>query len=138
MNTSQLYRQTRSSTVMANAAECRERRMRLATEFRAALVEQLGVAPETAVRAALIDAAVSCYVEIQELSTLFLRAKASIAQQRQLGLARGQLARLLACLGVASAATPSQEAESVDTAPSPADWLAGATASSDADPDGAV
>jgi hypothetical protein len=100
---------------MASAAECRARRERLASEFRAALIEQLGGAPETVVKAALISACVSAHVEIQELSALFLRAKASSAQQRQLALARGQLSRLLAGLGLCKPATEPATVAPVDT-----------------------
>jgi hypothetical protein len=102
MPVSELDRKPRSGLVMEQAARVEARRMALAEQFRARLdAEALG---SGIAREALIDSAVSCYVEISELSTRFMRGRASEKDQQRLGLARGQLYRLLRALGLVACA----------------------------------
>jgi hypothetical protein len=110
-------RKQRSATVAANARAAEARRRAIAAEFRERLLAELGGGVLTITQEALIVAATSCFVEITEGSTLFLRAKASIQQQRQLALSRGQLQRLLASLGLVAGATEAADADGADAPP---------------------
>lgn len=78
-----------------------DRRAQIAAVFRQQLITELGSAPATASRAALVDSCVSAYVQVSEVSRMYLIGRATPKALAQLGLARGQLARLLAALGLA-------------------------------------
>ncbi len=101
--------------MVENQRRAEARRRALAADFRARLLADLearGIALGIG-QDALVDAATSCYVEIQEVSQLFLRCKASGKQLTQLGLARGQLARTLRLLGLAHDPSSSVDAGQV-------------------------
>ncbi len=89
----------RSKSVMENQAVAAARRAEVAAAFRAQLLAELGGTPTTS-QLALIDVATSAYAESQELSALFLRCKTTDDDMTRLGLARGQLARVLRALGL--------------------------------------
>lgn len=95
-------RKERSDKVLRARYETRERRERLAAEFRARLRAELGNAPPSASTDGLIDVATSAYVQIVELSARYNRALANPKHVQALSLARGQLSRALILLGRAS------------------------------------
>ena len=85
METKELERTPKSGRVMEQAAITEARRTTLAEQFRARLEAE---APGAGVaRDALIKSAVSCYVETSELSTRFLRGRATDKDNQRLGLA---------------------------------------------------
>ena len=90
-----------------------ERRGRIAADFRAKLVAELGEVNPTASRGALVELAISAYTQATELSAAFLAGRASPGQVAQMSIARGQLQRALRSLGVidrdADAATPAEK-----------------------------
>jgi len=112
----------RSDAVLRIRRETRERRERLATDFRARLIVELGDARLSASRDALVEAATSAYVQTVELSARFNHAVANPRSVQALSLARGQLQRALLLLGLAT-----YDATETTTTPSTAsarDWLA--------------
>src|SRR5437016_3976782 len=90
----------RSPRVMKNRALAQQERMALARDFRERLTRDVSI-DGSAAQAALIDAAVSAYVEISVVSARFLRCSATGDQMQRLSLARGQLTRALRLLGMA-------------------------------------
>jgi hypothetical protein len=108
---------SRSTAVTGNNLAAQERRVRLAADFRARLVADL--APDgSAARDALVDTAVSCYVEVAELTSRFLRARARGSDMERCSKARAQLSRVLGQLNVA----PKSEIEP-NAGPSLESWL---------------
>jgi hypothetical protein len=97
-------RKQRSETVRRLRREKAERRTRLATDFRAQLLLQVAPAVTSASTQALVDACVSAYVEMTELSASFLNGRASPKDRERLGLTRGQLQRCLRSLRLIDAA----------------------------------
>lgn len=89
---------TRSTRVMANRARAQQERADMARDFRERLTREV-VVDGSAAQSALIDAAVSAYVEIAVVSARFLRCSATADQMRCLSLARGALTRALRLLG---------------------------------------
>ena len=113
-----LHRKARSERLVANAKQLVTRRQTLANEFRASLLAELPPS-DSVVRQALVESAVSAYVEISEISAAFQRGKANESALTRLGLARGQLARLLKALGAGQT-----HAAADDEVETPAQWLA--------------
>jgi hypothetical protein len=108
MKTRVLERKERIAAVIRNTKAAEARRRAIANGFRARLEELLrerGVTPDVA-QDALVSAAVSAYTEIQVISDVFIRARASTKSLTRLGLARGQLGRVLRQLGLAGNAVP--------------------------------
>jgi hypothetical protein len=93
-------RQRRAAQLKANQRALIERRATLAETFRAKIIEELGSGNDSVVRIALIESAVSAYLEITEISASYRRGKANQSALTRLGLARGQLARTLRMLGL--------------------------------------
>jgi len=104
-------------TVTKSNRTTQERRARLAAEFRARLVAELAPGGSAA-RDSLVDNAVSCYVEIAELTSRFLRARAGASDMERCSRARSTLVRTLAVLGV----TPKSASEA-NVSPKLDDWL---------------
>jgi hypothetical protein len=77
-----------------------ERRSRLAADFKAKLLAELGPGISTASRDALTSAAISAFVQMTELTATFLGNRASPRDRRELGLARSELRRCLRSLGL--------------------------------------
>jgi len=95
-----LARKRKSEQVRAAFLETQGRRATLAAEFKAKLLAELGPGVSSASRDAMISAAVSAYVEVVEVSALFLSNRAKPSARGQLSIARGQLQRALRSLGV--------------------------------------
>src|SRR6266581_8672741 len=89
----------RLEQVVANAKATERRRRALADEFRASLLAEIGPVGYSVIRRALVENAVSAYVEVSELSARFQRGRATESALTRLGLARGQLTRALRLLG---------------------------------------
>ncbi len=107
-----LQRKRHSAMVMASFRAAQARRRKIADDFRARLMAEVGPGASIA-REALIDTAVSAYVEISETSARFLHCRASGDSLARLSIARGQLTRTLRLLGVA----PNNAADDADTPP---------------------
>ena len=105
-------RQRHSAMVLANTRATQARRRKLADDFRARLLAEIGPGKSIA-REALIDTAVSAYVEIVEISARFIHCRASGEAMSRLSIARGQLQRTLRMLGVA----PHNAGDDPDTPP---------------------
>jgi len=76
-----------------------KKRHATAEAFRVKLLAELGPG-DSASRESLVQVAVSCYIEIAELSASFLTGHQRAKGRVQLGLARGQLQRALRSLGL--------------------------------------
>ena len=94
-------------TLESGRQATRERRTHLAEEFRQQLKAELPTA--TFAELALIDAATSAYVIVQELSTRYERGRCTERDIAALSLARGQLVRTLRALNLANG--PAEPAE---------------------------
>lgn len=100
MKSSALERKRKSEQVYRTFQAMTARRMKLAADFRARLIAEIKDKNPGASRGALIDLAVSSYVQASELSDRFLSGRATPSQVSQLSIARGQLQRALRSLGV--------------------------------------
>lgn len=91
------------------------RRTAMATEFRDRLVSQLPPASRTASSDALIELAVSAYVQVAEGTAAYLRANMPAPQVDRLTIARGQLQRALKGLGLIERAKDDAAPPSLET-----------------------
>ena len=91
------------------------RRTAMATEFRDRLVSQLPPASRTASSDALIELAVSTYVQVAEGTAAYLRANMPAPQVDRLTIARGQLQRALKGLGLIERAKDDAAPPSLET-----------------------
>jgi hypothetical protein len=104
LKTSALARTQKSEAVMRVKREAQERRQRIASDFKARLLLELGPGELPASRASLVEAAVSAHVQMVELSSQFLRINATPRAVQQLTICRGQLQRALRALGLVARA----------------------------------
>lgn len=100
MKADALARKRKSEQVYRTFQAMTARRMKLAADFRARLIAEINDKNPSASRGALIDLAVSSYVQASELSDRFLSGRATPSQVSQLSISRGQLQRALRSLGV--------------------------------------
>jgi hypothetical protein len=90
----------RSQQVMSTRAAAARRRSELDASFRQQLLVELGSTNVSVSQAALIDTATSAYVEIDALSSAFLRCSVGEEQMTRLSAACSQLIRVLRALGL--------------------------------------
>ena len=121
MEVKELEQKGRSAQVVQAARAAEARRRGLADGFRARLEAALAQRGATGAveQDALLAISVSCFVEVQEISSQYLRAKAGRKALVRLQICRSELRRCLRCLGLVStdANEPSEPREQ-----SLADW----------------
>lgn len=98
------------SAVGSARAATEARRAQREAEIRAAIRAKLGPAADDIVKMALVDSVVGASLEISEGLTLFLRGRASAKVMQRVGLARSELRRALAALGLAVGGDVSESA----------------------------
>lgn len=95
-----LAKKQHSVAVVLSRRATQARRARLAADFRAALLRELGPGELSASRMALVESACSAYTQMCELSSRFISTHATQAAVRHSAIARGQMQRALRALGL--------------------------------------